>query len=316
MRDAPWIALRTRDGCIYFANLLTRETRWLPPHLWMHGWVSRTKISDSRSSGSTMSQILDNGRDLPCDGRKPLPPLIAFKRVEGGAPYMYESTHGAPQYPPDESGWDSQLTYPLEGNYVRWPRASTPDRRQVRPGWSSDGPSVHEGPKLWCTIAAADALDAREAAKPHRALGAPSRQSAVTYAAEPKDRSETPMTVPCLPSSLPLSSPSSPSPPPRPPPSPPPSLDPAYLGQLTQILEWEEVESESEDGEEECLRMKELEHEQSSSAPSLDPAFANVGGISDQQADSVTNRQNLSQLLVRLGITFHLIRPSPTWGYQ
>jgi hypothetical protein len=122
--------------------------------------------------------------------------------------------------------------------------------------------------------------------------------------------------VTCLPSSLPLSSPSSPSPPPRPPPSPPPSLDPAYLGQLTQILEWEEVESESEDGEEECLRMKELEHEQSSSAPSLDPAFANVGGISDQQADSVTNRQNLSQLLVRLGITFHLIRPSPTWGYQ
>ena len=122
------------------------------------------------------------------------------------------------------------------------------------------------------------------------------------------------MPVTCLPSSLPLSSPSSPSPPPRPPPSLPPSL--LRLGQLTQILEWEEVESESEDGEEECLRMKELEHEQSSSAPSLDPAFANVGGISDQQADSVTNRQNLSQLLVRLGITFHLIRPSPTWGYQ
>ena len=118
------------------------------------------------------------------------------------------------------------------------------------------------------------------------------------------------MPVTCLPSSLPLSSPSSPSLPPRP-------------GQLAQILEWEAameaveaVESESEDGEEECLRMKELEHEQNSSAPSLDPAFANVGGISDQQADSVTNRQNLSQLLVRLGITFHLIRPSPTWGYQ
>ena len=122
------------------------------------------------------------------------------------------------------------------------------------------------------------------------------------------------MPVTCLPSSLPLSSSSSPSQPPRPPPSPPPSL--LRLGQLTQILEWEEVESESEDGEGECLRMKELEHEQNSSAPSLDPAFANVGGISDQQADSVTNRQNLSQLLVRLGITFHLIRPSPTWGYQ
>ena len=62
--------------------------------------------------------------------------------------------------------------------------------------------------------------------------------------------------------------------------------------------------------------VEELEHEQNSSAPSLSLPFANVGGISDQQADSVTNRQNLSQLLVRLGITFHLIRPSPTWGYQ
>jgi hypothetical protein len=200
-----------------------------------------------------MSQILDNGRDLPCDGRKPLPPLIAFKRVEGGAPYMYESTHGAPQYPPDEMGWDSQLTYPLEGNYVRWPRASTPDRRQVRPGWSSDGPSVHEGPKLWCTIAAADALDAREAAKPHRALGAPSQQSAISaYAAEPKDRSETPMPVTCLPSSLPLSSPSSPSPPSRPPPSQtrlPPGyewrLPPGYDTRLLtheEMDEWEEIE--------------------------------------------------------------------------
>jgi hypothetical protein len=141
VRDAPWIALRTRDGCIYFANLLTRETRWLPPHLWMHGWVSRTKISDSRSSGSTMSQILDNGRDLPCDGRKPLPPLIAFKRVEGGAPYMYESTHGAPQYPPDESGWDSQLTYPLEGSYTPMPVPCVPSSLPLSSPSSPSPPS-------------------------------------------------------------------------------------------------------------------------------------------------------------------------------
>jgi hypothetical protein len=99
---------------------------WLPPHLWLHGWVSRIEISDTLSRGlfrSTMSQALDTaGRDLPCDGRKPLPSSDAFQRVEGGAPYMYEPTHGIPQYPPDEVG-DSQLTYPLEGNYVRWPRA-------------------------------------------------------------------------------------------------------------------------------------------------------------------------------------------------
>ena len=236
VRDAPWIALRTRDGCIYFANLLTRETRWLPPHLWMHGWVSRTgTCTPSDLHRSEMSRVLDNdGRDLPCDGRKPLPPSVAFQRIEGGAPYMYEPMHGTPQYPPDER-WDSQLTYPLEGNYVR----------------------CHKSSKLWCTIAAADALDAREAAKPHRASGAPSWQSAISaYAAEPGDRSEAPMPVTRLPSSLPLSSPSSPSPPPRPPPSPPrlppgydtrPRLPPGYDTRLLtheEMDEWEEMERE------------------------------------------------------------------------
>jgi hypothetical protein len=40
--------------------------------------------------------------------------------------------------------------------------------------------------------------------------------------------------------------------------------------------------------------MKELEHEQNSSAPSLDPTFANVGV-------SVINHRTLSRLLVRFG---------------
>ena len=298
VRDAPWIALRTRDGCIYFANLLTRETRWLPPHLWMHGWVSRTKISDSPSTGSTMSQILDNGRDLPCDGRKPLPPSVAFQRVEGGAPYMYEPTHGTPQYTPDER-WDSQLTYPLEGNYVRWPRASTPDRWHAPMRYTPEL-YTRQSTKLWCTIAAADALDAREAAMPHRASGAPSRQSAISaYAAEPKDRSETPMPVARLPSSLPLSSPSSPSPPPPSPPRLPPGYDtrprlpPGYSTRLLtheEIDEWEEIEREREDREEGYLRMEELDEQDGigiarwqrkelkhDEAPSLDPTFANVG---------------------------------------
>ena len=305
VRDAPWIALRTRDGCIYFANLLTRETRWLPPHLWMHGWVSRTgTCTPSDLHRSEMSRVLDNdGRDLPCDGRKPLPPSVAFQRIEGGAPYMYEPMHGTPQYPPDER-WDSQLTYPLEGSYVRWPRASTPDRRQVRPGYMNDAPSVHVGPKLWYTIAAADAADAREAAKPHRVSGDLRHQIAAAYAADaryaakPKYSSETPMPVPCLPSSLPLSSPSSPSPPPRPPPSPP---------RLPPVLEWEEIEREREDREEGYLRMEELDEQDGigiarwqrkelkhDEAPSLDPTFANVGV-------SVINHRTLSRLLVRLG---------------
>ena len=204
IRNAPWIALRTRDGRAYFANLLTRETRWLPPHLWMRGWVSRLEVGSASPAGAdigSMSQALSSGgRDLPCDWRKPLPTLVGRQRVEGGAPYMYEPALGVPQYPPDER-WDSQLTYPLEGNYARWPRASTPDRQQVplrSKGWERELPGGREVcHRLWLTIAAADAADAREAAKPHRASDA-SRQSsfAGTYTAEPGDRLE--MTSPVL----------------------------------------------------------------------------------------------------------------------
>ena len=194
VRSAPWIVLRTRDGRAYFANLLTRETRWLPPHLWMQGWVSRLEIDSASPAGAdigSMSQALSSGgRDLPCDCRRPLPTLVGRQRVEGGAPYMYELALGVPQYPPDER-WDSQLTYPLEGNYARWPRASTPDPQQVPlrlTGWERELPGSHEVcPRLWLTIAAADAADAREASKPHRASDAV-RQPSGTYTGEPGDR--------------------------------------------------------------------------------------------------------------------------------
>ena len=198
VRSAPWIVLRTRDGRAYFANLLTRETRWLPPHLWMQGWVSRLEIDSASPAGAdigSMSQALSSGgRDLPCDCRRPLPTLVGRQRVEGGAPYMYELALGVPQYPPDER-WDSQLTYPLEGNYARWPRASTPDPQQVPlrlTGWERELPGSHEVcPRLWLTIAAADAADAREASKPHRVSDAV-RQPSGTYTAEPGD--SLPMT--------------------------------------------------------------------------------------------------------------------------
>ena len=108
--------------------------------------------------------------------------------------YMYELALGVPQYPPDER-WDSQLTYPLEGNYARWPRASTPDPQQVPlrlTGWERELPGSHEVcPRLWLTIAAADAADAREASKPHRVSDAV-RQPSGTYTAEPGD--SLPMT--------------------------------------------------------------------------------------------------------------------------
>ncbi len=28
---APWVSLRDKGGCVFFANLATRNTRWLPP---------------------------------------------------------------------------------------------------------------------------------------------------------------------------------------------------------------------------------------------------------------------------------------------
>ena len=68
------------------------------------------------------------------------------------------------------------------------------------------------------------------------------------------------------------------------------------------MLQWEEIERERKDRDEEYLRMMELgEQDEAESLrmkglehEPLDPTFANVGV-------SVTNRQNLSQLLVRLG---------------
>ena len=54
------------------------------------------------------------------------------------------------------------------------------------------------------------------------------------------------------------------------------------------------MEELEEQDEAESLRMKGLEHEQNSSAPSLDPTFANVGV-------SVINVRTLSRLLIRLG---------------
>ena len=41
IRNAPWVSLRTPGGCVYFANLITGQTRWLPPAGWMQEWRAR-----------------------------------------------------------------------------------------------------------------------------------------------------------------------------------------------------------------------------------------------------------------------------------
>ena len=176
VRYAPWICLRTRDGRVYFANLVTRETRWLPPHLWMRGWVSRVSSScgtaTSRLAPSDMADIApfqlsdaicDDPRLLPCDTRRPLHPSLACRRVEGGAPYLYEMSHGVPQYHPEP--WDDQSSYPLDGNYVHWPRACTPDRSAEREAFGATVGRSYPlaGSYGLITLAAADAADAAEA---------------------------------------------------------------------------------------------------------------------------------------------------------
>ena len=108
-RQAPsathqWIALRTRDGLAYFANLLTRETRWLPPHLWMHGWVSRLDVESASALAAADDRLMSRalgtaGRELPCDGRKPLPPLLGRQRVEGGGSVHVRAVPGRAAVP-------------------------------------------------------------------------------------------------------------------------------------------------------------------------------------------------------------------------
>jgi hypothetical protein len=108
VREAPWMALRTPAGAVYFANLVSRETRWLPPVNWMQEWVSRRPIAELSTTDCHPCEHL---RDDQAFDPRTLPSMWARKRVEGGAPYLHED--GQPQYPPDR--FDTPLTYPLDG---------------------------------------------------------------------------------------------------------------------------------------------------------------------------------------------------------
>ena len=103
VREAPWVCLRTSDGRTFFANLVTHETRWFPPHRWMESWISRPfndehgVLCDSLFEGHRLGQLL-------------LPLVLARQRAECGAPpLLYE--RGVPQYQAD--GDDTPDTHPL-----------------------------------------------------------------------------------------------------------------------------------------------------------------------------------------------------------
>ena len=109
VREAPWVCLRTDDGVAFFANLVTRETRWLPPHRWMNGWLYRRDagaelLAPNRHPYGHVEDI------VPLSVRTMPAAAYARRSVEGGAPYLHEG--GLPQYPPDSS--DTNETYPLD----------------------------------------------------------------------------------------------------------------------------------------------------------------------------------------------------------
>jgi len=107
LRDAPWIALRTPDGVAFFGNLVSRETRWLPPHLWQNGFISRHSLC---SVENPYDELASRGL---VDHRTSLPKQLARMRVEGGAPYCLDESSGTPRYPPD--AFDTPFTYALAG---------------------------------------------------------------------------------------------------------------------------------------------------------------------------------------------------------
>ena len=74
-RVAPWITLRTPSGRVYFANLVSRVTRWLPPPCWHDDWLSLTSPFDPRAHSHYT--------------RMKLPPSLAHVQIEGGAPFVH-----------------------------------------------------------------------------------------------------------------------------------------------------------------------------------------------------------------------------------
>ena len=73
-RSAPWFTLR-HSGQVYFANIVTGETRWAPPMGWRDGWLSLSSPFDRRSPYA----------------RSLIPPSLAKMHVEGGACYLERS---------------------------------------------------------------------------------------------------------------------------------------------------------------------------------------------------------------------------------
>jgi len=105
VRNAPWICLRNAEslGRVFYVNLNTQQTRWLPPHRWMEGWMSRPNPDDHGG----LQDVLFDGHRLV---QQLLPLVLARQRTECGAPPLYYE-RGVPQFAPDAD--DTPDTHPL-----------------------------------------------------------------------------------------------------------------------------------------------------------------------------------------------------------
>ena len=80
VRSAPWISARTSGGAVFFANLLTKRTQWLPPETWSSGWI---EFGVANARGQTSNSLVGAHAML----RHALPPCTAGSMVEGGSAY-------------------------------------------------------------------------------------------------------------------------------------------------------------------------------------------------------------------------------------
>ena len=220
VRVAPWVALRTPGMCVFFANLISRETRWLPPHQWMQGWVSRrtwTATDDLYAAPDSPPVLSPGNLDRPFDpSRLPLLGIHGRMRVEGGAPYLHE--HGRPPYPPDMH--DTPDTYPLDG-FARAEQCGAPMLSRWVP--TTELPADGSSPAAVPVVSTAGGPCAWPLAPQVVTVEIPERVGYLTGRCSPRTHSSTSIAARSTPSELSRSSPktsrdvlSSPSPPPPP----------------------------------------------------------------------------------------------------
>ena len=152
VRDAPWIVLRTPSGVAYFANLVSRETRWLPPHRWMEGWILRRPATPDQLAADQHPHLhIDEAVALD---RTRMQPAAAYGRraVEGGAPYLYTLRESKN---PESSGEKAQKQHVggqenREGPSGRWAGSPHTPRLPLAPAlaaphWSTSPRSSRAG---------------------------------------------------------------------------------------------------------------------------------------------------------------------------